>query len=308
MRDELVAQGSIFQTTSDTEVLLHLYARSKAATVEQALVESVAQAQGAFSLVAADEGPADCRARSARVPSADARPTRRRLHRLFRDVRAGSDRRRVDSRHRARRDAGRRTGRREVASAVPAGAGGALHLRARVFRASGLRTCSARASTRCARVRPRCWRASSRRPADVVVPMPDSGVCAATGYRRGVGHADADGAHPQSLRRPHVHRAAAVDSALRRAREAESGARASCRAGASCWSTTRSCVARPAGRSSRWCGRPARREVHMRISCPPTISPCFYGVDTPRRARADRRDALDRGDPAATSAPTRSAI
>jgi amidophosphoribosyltransferase len=26
------------------------------------------------------------------------------------------------------------------------------------------------------------------------------------------------------------------------------------------------------------------REVHMRIACPPTISPCFYGVDTPSRA------------------------
>jgi len=26
------------------------------------------------------------------------------------------------------------------------------------------------------------------------------------------------------------------------------------------------------------------REVHVRISCPPTISPCFYGVDTPRRS------------------------
>ena len=26
------------------------------------------------------------------------------------------------------------------------------------------------------------------------------------------------------------------------------------------------------------------REVHLRISCPPTISPCFYGVDTPSRA------------------------
>jgi amidophosphoribosyltransferase len=24
-------------------------------------------------------------------------------------------------------------------------------------------------------------------------------------------------------------------------------------------------------------------EIHVRISCPPTISPCFYGVDTPRR-------------------------
>jgi amidophosphoribosyltransferase len=25
------------------------------------------------------------------------------------------------------------------------------------------------------------------------------------------------------------------------------------------------------------------KEVHLRISCPPTISPCFYGVDTPRK-------------------------
>jgi len=24
-------------------------------------------------------------------------------------------------------------------------------------------------------------------------------------------------------------------------------------------------------------------EVHMRISCPPTISPCYYGIDTPTR-------------------------
>jgi amidophosphoribosyltransferase len=25
-------------------------------------------------------------------------------------------------------------------------------------------------------------------------------------------------------------------------------------------------------------------EVHLRISCPPTISPCFYGVDTPSKS------------------------
>ena len=99
------AAGSIFQTTSDTEVILHLYARSKAPTVEDALVESIAQVSGAYSLVAADQEPADRRARSARVPSARARPARRRLDRLFGDLRARSDRRHLRPRRRARRAA-----------------------------------------------------------------------------------------------------------------------------------------------------------------------------------------------------------
>src|SRR5215813_1182489 len=50
LRDELVRQGSIFQTGSDTEVILHLYARSRARYVDDAIVESVSQVQGAFSL------------------------------------------------------------------------------------------------------------------------------------------------------------------------------------------------------------------------------------------------------------------
>ena len=59
--------------------------------------------------------------------------------------------------------------------------------------------------------------------ADVVVPVPDSGVCAAMGFAEAVGRAAADGADPQSLRRPDVHPAAGVDPPFRREGEAESG-------------------------------------------------------------------------------------
>ena len=36
------------------------------------------------------------------------------------------------------------------------------------------------------------------------------------------------------------------------------------------------------------------KEVHVRISCPPTISPCFYGVDTPQPVGVDRGHAYHR--------------
>ena len=51
LRERLVREGSIFQTNSDTEVVLHLYAKSNAETAEDAIVESVSQVSGAFSLV-----------------------------------------------------------------------------------------------------------------------------------------------------------------------------------------------------------------------------------------------------------------
>ena len=100
LRDELVRDGSIFQTGSDTEVILHLYARSKAPTVEDAIIESIAQVRGAYSLALLTSQSADRSQGSERVPSACAWPDGRRLDRLFRDVRARSHRRDVRARHR----------------------------------------------------------------------------------------------------------------------------------------------------------------------------------------------------------------
>lgn len=51
LRREMELDGSIFATTSDTEVILHLLARSRAAELEDALDEVLPRLRGAFSLV-----------------------------------------------------------------------------------------------------------------------------------------------------------------------------------------------------------------------------------------------------------------
>src|SRR5260221_9281081 len=50
LRAELEREGSIFQASSDTEVILHLVARSRERTLAGALREAMPQPEGAFSL------------------------------------------------------------------------------------------------------------------------------------------------------------------------------------------------------------------------------------------------------------------
>lgn len=51
LRFQLENDGSIFQTTSDTEVILHLIARSRKETFEEALMEALLAVRGAYSLL-----------------------------------------------------------------------------------------------------------------------------------------------------------------------------------------------------------------------------------------------------------------
>jgi amidophosphoribosyltransferase len=53
LKRDLVEKGAIFTTSSDTEVLVHLIARSEAETVEDQIRDALEQVEGAYSLVIA---------------------------------------------------------------------------------------------------------------------------------------------------------------------------------------------------------------------------------------------------------------
>ena len=116
--------------------------------------------------------------------------------------------------------------------------------------------------------------------ADVVVPVPDSGVSAAIGYA-----AESGIPYQMGLIRNHYVgrtfiepkqsiRDFGVKLKLNPVRHLIEGRRVVLVDDSLVRGTTSRKIVRMM--------RQARaREVHMRISCPPTISPCYYGVDTP---------------------------
>ncbi len=118
--------------------------------------------------------------------------------------------------------------------------------------------------------------------ADIVVPVPDSGVSAASGYSTESGLP-----YRQGLIRNHyvgrtfiepsqAIRDFGVKLKLNPVRHLLQGKRVVLVDD----SIVRGTTSRKIVRMVRQAGA---REVHLRISCPPTISPCFYGVDTPTR-------------------------
>jgi amidophosphoribosyltransferase len=119
--------------------------------------------------------------------------------------------------------------------------------------------------------------------ADIVVPVPDSGVAAALGYA-----AESGLPYRQALIRNHyvgrtfiepsqAIRDFGVKLKLNPIRALLQGKRVVLVDD----SIVRGTTSRKIVRMVRQAGA---REVHLRISCPPTVSPCFYGVDTPTKA------------------------
>ncbi len=282
LRDDLVKQGSIFQSNSDTEVILHLYARSKAASVEEAIVESVAQVQGAFSLV---------------MLTRDRLVAVRDRH-GFRPLALGRlDHAWVVASETCAMDLIGATYVRDVAPGEVI-----------VVSAEGLRSIKALPPAPLAHcifehvyfarpdsyvfgrsvneVRTDLGRILAREQpvdADVVVPVPDSGVCAAMGYAEESGvplrmglirnhYVGRTFIQPQASIR-HF----GVKVKLNPVRSILDGRRVILVDD----SIVRGTTSRKIVRMVRAAGA---REVHVRVSCPPTISPCFYGVDTPRKS------------------------
>jgi amidophosphoribosyltransferase len=282
IKQRLVGQGSIFQTNSDTEVVVHLYARSREGNFADALVQSIAQLSGAFSfaimtkdhLIAARDPHgfrplALGRLGDAWVVCSETCALDLISATYVRDVEPG-----------------------EV---LAIGADGVKSLRA--FPNARLAHCVfehvyfARPDSEVFgqsvnEVRTNLGRLLAKETgieADVVVPIPDSGVCAAIGYaeearlpmRFGlirnhyVGRTFIEPA--QSIR--HF----GVKVKLNPVKSILAGQRVVLVDD----SVVRGTTSRKIVKMVRASGA---KEVHLRVSCPPTVSPCFYGVDTPRRS------------------------
>lgn len=56
LRSQLIKRGAIFQSTMDTEVIIHLIALSKMSSLLDKIIDAVSQVEGAFSLVILYEG------------------------------------------------------------------------------------------------------------------------------------------------------------------------------------------------------------------------------------------------------------
>src|SRR3984957_18314843 len=286
IRARLEREGAYFQTTSDSEIIVQLIAHSKAGTLVDAIADSLGQVEGAFSIVMmtrdrifAARDPRGFRPLSmGRMKNPDGTQTI-----IFASETCAFDLLRAEY----------------LRDVLP----GELVMvtedgvTSRQY-ATGFNQTScvfehvyfARPDSRIfgrwvQESRDQMGRQLAREsgvPADVVVPVPDSGVTAALGYAEEAGIPFRMGL----IRNHYVGRTFiepeqrvrdfGVRLKLNPVRNLLEGKRVILIDD----SIIRGTTSRKIVRMVRGAGA---KEVHLRISCPPTISPCFYGVDTPSK-------------------------
>jgi amidophosphoribosyltransferase len=282
LREELEAAGSIFQSTSDTEVILHLYARSHRERLEDAIAASLSKVMGAFSLLfltpealvaARDpwgfrplvlgrlEGATIVASETCALDLIDAE--------YVRDIEPGEvvvvDDSGVQSFHPFPPEPSAHCIFEHVYFARPDSlVFGRNVLESRLLLGRQLARESAAA-------------------ADVVVPVPDSGMGAALGFAQESGLPFEWGL----IRNHYVGRtfiqprqglrSVGVKIKLNPVRQVLEGRRVALIDD----SIVRGTTSRKLVRMVREAGA---SEVHVRISCPPITSPCYYGIDTPLKS------------------------
>jgi len=287
LRRELEAEGSIFQASSDTEVILHLVARSRERTLAGALREALLQIDGAFSLVFLAED----RVIVARDPHGF-RPMAMGQMEL-----SGGKKCYVFASETCAFDLLGAVYLNDVEPGEMVIVGPEGMTRERFAPEMPPAFCvfehvyfsrpdSIVFGRSVGQSRERLGRLLAKHcpaDADVVVPVPDSGVAAAIGYA-----AESGIPFRQALIRNHYVGRTFIEPSqairdfgvklklnpVRHQLEGNSVVLVDD-------SIVRGTTSRKIVRMVRSAGA---REVHLRISCPPTISPCFYGVDTPTKS------------------------
>jgi amidophosphoribosyltransferase len=286
LRRDLESRGAIFQATSDTEVILHLVAHSAERTLAGALRDALLQIEGAFSLVFLAED----RIIVARDPHGF-RPLS-----MGRMELSGGKQAYVFASETCAFDLIDAVYLNEVqpGEMVIVGPEGVTRERfapeqprsqcafEHVYFARPDSLVFGRPVQESREMLGRLLAREAPADADIVVPVPDSGVAAALGYS-----AESGLPYRQALIRNHyvgrtfiepsqAIRDFGVKLKLNPIRNLLEGKRVVLVDD----SIVRGTTSRKIVRMVRQAGA---AEVHVRISCPPTVSPCFYGVDTPTR-------------------------
>ena len=286
LRTQLEREGAIFQTTSDSEIIVQLIAHSKEPTLIDAIADSLRQVEGAFSIVMmtrdrifAARDPRGFRPLSmGRIANADGTETI-----VFASETCAFDLLRATYDREVKPGELVMVSRegvtcRQFSSGLPQASCVFEHVYfsrpdSRVF-GRWVQESREEMGRQLAR--------ESGVDADLVVPVPDSGVTAAIGYAAESGIPFRFGL----IRNHYVGRTFiepeqrvrdfGVKLKLNPVRNLLEGKRVILIDD----SIIRGTTSRKIVRMVRGAGA---KEVHLRISCPPTTSPCFYGVDTPSK-------------------------